>query len=43
MIGKIIEEIEEIFGRLLIGLAIAIAGGLIGYYGTPILMKLGLI
>ena len=43
MIGKIIEELEGIFGRLLIGIAIAIVGGLIGYFGTPVLKKLGLI
>jgi hypothetical protein len=42
LINKILEEIESLLAQFLIGCAIAIAGGLIGYFGGPILKKLGL-
>jgi hypothetical protein len=42
MINQILEEIEGFLGRFLIGCAIAIAGGLIGYFGAPILEGLGI-
>jgi hypothetical protein len=43
MLGRLIEELERMLGRFLIGLGIAILGGLIGYFGVPALKKLGLL
>lgn len=42
MIDKILAEIEGLIGRLFIGCALAVAGGVIGYFAAPIIKKLGL-